>query len=421
MAEDRFIVGLDIGTSVIRVAIGEVDENGNLQIIATAAKKSAGLRSGVIVNIEEAKDVIKATIEAAEQEGGIIVNSVIASIGGAQIESQNNSGIVPIRANGKNNSSAVTEEDIAKVIEVATALRYPADREKIHVIPQEYIVDEVGRIANPLNRLGVKLEAKVHIITVSKNLIQNLRSCIMRAGYGLDAVMLKTVAEVQAVCHEDEMELGSILIDLGAGTTDVVVLLHGAPITTVSIEVGGNNVTNDIAIVTGIPAAAAEKIKLESGCCWLPSIDNDYDVVLPGVGGRPPERIGKTDLCEIIQARMEDIFTMVKAAVKRNTDDSIKQLSGNIILTGGGALMDGVVELAQSVFNTSSVRIGKPDKMGGLVEQYHKADFATAIGLVVANKKIVENRDSRKKTKRKNSSKQNESENIFRRLKKLFF
>jgi len=421
MADERCIVGLDIGTSVIRVAIGEVDEEGNLHVIATSSKKSAGLRNGVIVNIEDAKEVIKDAIESAEQEGGVITSSVIASIGGSQIESENSRGVVPIRPNGKNNSSAVTAEDVAKVIEIATAINYPADREKIHVIPQNYLVDGVGGITDPVNRLGFKLEAEVHIVTGSKTVIQNIRSCMTRAGYGLDGVWLKTLAEVQAVCHEDEMELGSIIIDLGAGTTDVMVLLNGAPISTASVQVGGNFVTNDIAIVTGIPVAAAEKIKIESGCCWLPGIESDDDVILPGVGGRAPEVIGKSDLCQIIQARMEQIFTMVKAAIVKNTNDSIKQLSGNIILTGGGALMDGVVELAQSVFKTSSVRIGLPESLGGLEEQYRTPEFATAIGLIVANKGILAKRDSRKKTKRKAAAKNKENEGIFKKFKKIFF
>ena len=420
MADEKCIVGLDIGTSVIRVAIGEVDEDGNVRVIATSSKPSAGLRNGVIVNIEDAKDAIKDAVEAAEQEGGVIVSSVIASIGGAQIESENSRGVTPIRANGKNNIRAVTPEDVTKVIETATAINYPADREKIHVIPQDYLVDGVGHIQNPVNRLGFKLEAEVHIVTASKTTIQNIRSCVNRAGYELDGVMLKTLAEVQSVCHEDEMDLGSIIIDLGAGTTDVIVLLKGAPISTASVQVGGNIVTNDIAIVTGIPVAAAEKIKIESGCCWLSGIEVDEDVILPGVGGRAPEIIGKKDLCNIIQARMEKTFTMVKAAIIKNTNDSIKQLAGNIILTGAGANMEGVVELAQSVFKTSSVRIGIPESLGGIEEQYRNPEFATAIGLIVANKGIVEKRDSRRKSK-KAATKSKDKESVLKKLRKMFF
>ena len=420
MADEKCIVGLDIGTSVIRVAIGEVDEDGNLRVIATSSKPSAGLRNGVIVNIEDAKDAIKDAVEAAEQEGGVIVSSVIASVGGAQIESENSRGVTPIRANGKNNIRAVTPEDVTKVIETATAINYPADREKIHVIPQDYLVDGIGHISDPVNRLGFKLEAEVHIVTASKTTIQNIRSCVSRAGYELNGVMLKTLAEVQAVCHEDEMELGSIIIDLGAGTTDVIVLLKGAPISTASVPVGGNIVTNDIAMVTEIPVAAAEKIKIESGCCWLPGVEVDEDVILPGVGGRAPEVIGKEYLCRIIQARMEKTFTMVKAAIIKNTNDSIKQLAGNIILTGAGANMEGIVELAQSVFKTSSVRIGIPDSLGGIEEQYRNPEFATAIGLIVANKGIVEKRDSRRKSKR-NTTKSKDKESVLKKLRKMFF
>ena len=419
MADERCIVGLDIGTSVIRVAVGEIDLDGNLSVVATSSKKSAGLRNGVIVNIEDAKDIIKEAVEAAEQDGGVIVSSVIASVGGKQIESENCRGVVRITV-VKNNVRAVTEEDREKVIATATAINFPADREIIHVIPQDYLVDGIGRIPDPVNRIGFKLEAEVHIVTAARTIIQNMRSCVNRAGYELDGVMLKTLAEVQAVCHEDEMELGSIIIDLGAGTTDVIVLYKGAPISTASVEVGGNLVTNDIAIVTGIPVAAAEKIKIESGCCWLPGIEVDEDVILPGVGGRAPEVIGKMALCEIIQARMEAIFAMVKAAIIKNTNDSIKQLAGNIILTGAGANMDGVVELAQSVFKTSSVRIGIPENLGGIEENYRNPEFATAIGLIVANKGILQKRDNRRKTK-KNTTKSAGKENVLKRLRKMFF
>ena len=424
MADDRIIVGLDIGTSVIRVAIGEVDDEGALHIVATSARPSAGLRNGVIVNIEDAKDAIKAAIEEAETKGGVLVNSVIASIGGLQIESQNLRGVVPIRNNGKSGSSAaVTREDIEKVIDIATAINTPADREKIHVIPQDYIVDGVDHISDPLNRLGFKLEAKVHIITASKSIIQNTKTCMLRAGYGLDGVMLKTLAETQSVCHDDELELGSIVIDLGAGTTDVMVLINGAPISTASVQVGGNLVTNDIAVVNGIPVAAAEKIKLEYGSCWPEGIskDSDVDVILPGVGGRAPALTKKSEIAKIILARMTQIFTMVKQAIKKNTSDSINELAGNIILIGGGAKMEGVIKLAQEMFRTSSVRIGVPESLGGVEEEYRTPEFATAIGLVVANKGLVNLRDNRRKSRKPAASGDEKKESLFQRFRKLFF
>ena len=400
MADEK-IVGLDIGTSTIRVAIGEIDaETGNLQIAGTASRKSAGLRNGVIVNIEDAKNAIKEAIDAAEQNAGTSVESVITAIGGSQIESMNSKGTVPVSSNGKS-TKEISRTDVERVIECATAVKVPDDKEKLHVIPQNYIVDGVGGITDPIHRMGTRLEAEVHIVTAAKTIIQNLRSTISRADYLLDGVMLKTLAQTQSVCHQDELDLGSILIDFGAGTTDVLILLNGAPIATASVPVGGNLVTNDIALVTGISVAAAEKIKIESGCCWLQSItpENDTEVILPGVGGRAPEVIMRSQLCKIIQARVEQIFHMVRSAIQKNTNDSIKQLSGNIILTGGGAMMEGVIELAQSVFRTSSVRLGIPEKLGGIEEDYRRPDFATVIGLVVANKSLAQGKDGRKKSK----------------------
>ena len=262
MNGERTIVGLDIGTNVIRVAIATVSDDDKLEIVATSTHKSAGLRNGVIVNIEEAKDAVKNAIEEAEQSAGVIVNSVIAGIGGTYIDYENARGVTPIRANPKSNRREVTQEDISKVIDIATAIRYPVDREKIHVIPQNYIVDGVSiGIQPPINQLGFKLEAQVHIVTASKTIIQNMKACMLRADYMLGGVMLKTLAQTQAVCHDDEMDLGSIIIDLGAGTTDVLVVLKGAPIKTCSIPVGGNLVTNDIAIVT--------KIRHNSLAFWL--------------------------------------------------------------------------------------------------------------------------------------------------------
>lgn len=419
MNDERTIVGLDIGTEVIKVAVGKYDDNGKLEIVATSSKKSVGLKNGVIVNIEDAKDAIKVAIEEVEQNAGMLVNSVIVAVGGSLIQSENATATVPIKPNPKTNRKEVTQDDIDQVIDMAIAINSPADREKIHVIPQRYLVDGISiGTQSPINRLGNKLAVEVHMVTGSKTVIQNMKSCMNRAGYILDAVMLKTLAQTQSVCHDDELELGSIIIDLGADTTDVMVLLHGAPVSTASIPVGGNLVTSDISIVTGIPVAAAETIKLESGCCWLPGIgSNDEDVILPGVGGRPPELLARSQLCQIIQARVEQIFALVRAEIKKNTSDSITQLSGNIILTGGGAMMEGIVELAQAKFRTSSVRIGIPDSLGGKESEYRRPDFATAIGLVQANKLIPK---SNKKNSGSNKGRR-EKDNIFKRIRDTFF
>lgn len=426
MAEGK-IVGLDIGTSAIRVAIGIVDgETGKVNIAGTSLKKSSGLRNGIIVNIEDAKNAIKEAIDAAEQNAGTTIESVITALGGSQVETQNSKGVVPVAQSSGRNSKEISKNDVQRAIDCAIAIKVPDDREQINVIPQNFIVDGVGGIQDPIHRMGTRLEAEVFIVITSKTIVQNIRSCIQRASYYLDGVILKTLAQTNSVCHEDEMELGSILIDLGAGTTDVLVLMNGVPISAASVPVGGNLVTNDISLVTGISVSTAEKIKIESGCCWQQNItsENDKEVILPGVGGRSPEIIMQSQLCQIIQARVEQIFVMVKSAIVKNTNDSIKELSGNIILTGGGAMMDGVVELAQNVFKTSSVRLGIPENLGGIEEDYRRPDFATVIGLVLdpQTRQSVMNENQKKSKNRVQKKSKNKSETgFFKRIIKTLF
>lgn len=376
------VVGLDIGTSSIRTAIGEISESNDIEIIGLAKVPSAGLRNGVIVNIEAAQGAIRQAIEIAEQEAGVDVSSCYTAIGGSQIEGINSKGVVGVSSKG-NTPKEITQNDINRVIESANAVQIPMDREMLHVIPQDFIVDGI-RSKEPVHMMGVRLEGEVHVITASKTTIQNVRSCIERAGYEIERVMLKTLSAVKAVAHDDELELGSILIDLGAGSTDVLVLINGAPVCTLSIMAGGNLVTSDISIVKGIPISAAERIKLESGCCWLPFLTEPKEVVIPGVGGRPPELTTQVELCNIIQPRMEEIFMMVKRAIVHKSD--LRQLSGNIILTGGGAQMEGVVELAQQIFGTTAVRLGIPEKLGGDEDKYRTPEYATVIGLLQEQK-----------------------------------
>lgn len=412
------IVGLDIGTSWIRVAIGELDEDGSLQIIGTSQRKSQGLRNGVIVNIEDAVVAIKDAIEMAEQNAGAEVSSCVIGIGGTQIEGMNQRGSTAVTPAGRQ-PREVTRSDIERAVEHAKAILMPMDRELLHVVPQSYIVDGTQGIKDPTNMMCARLEADVHIITASKTTIQNVRSCVMRSGYSLEGVILKTLAASQAVVQEDEMDLGSILIDMGAGTTDVIILLGGAPVYTVSIPVGGNLVSNDIAIVKGIPFSAAEKIKIEAGCCYLPSIMNDREVIIPGVGGRDPEIASQQEICEIIGPRVEEIFSMVRSEVVKNAH--LTELSGNIILTGGGAQMEGVVELAQEVFKTRSVRIGIPEKLKGRESEYRKPEFSTVIGLVLASKNAVQEKINNKSKKLFSSSQGEKGESFFKRVMKSLF
>ncbi len=412
------IVGLDIGTNHIRVAIGELNDSGGIEIAGTASRKSAGLRNGVIVNIEDAARAIKEAVESAEQTAGAEVTKCAIGIGGTQIEGLNQRGITPVTEPGRP-PREVTRGDIERAIDNARAVFIPQDRELLHVVAQTFTVDGLKNIKDPTNMMCARLEADVHVITASKTTIQNIKRCVSRAGYEASGIMLKTLAATQAVVHDDEMDLGSILIDMGAGTTDVLVLLGGAPVCTVSIPVGGNLVTNDIAIVKGIPVSAAEKIKIESGCCFIDNIEIDREVIIPGVGGRDPELTTQTELCTIIQPRVEEIFSMVRSAVISNSN--IRRLSRNIILTGGGAQMEGVVECAQAVFGTSAVRIGTPEKLGGAESEYRRPEFATVIGLVIANKNAVQEKNSRKNKKLFSSEESGKKENLLTRLKKSFF
>lgn len=412
------VVGLDIGTSWIRVAIGDYDENEIFRILGTSCEKSIGLRNGNIVNIEAASNAIKNAIDNAEQNAGVDIVSCYVSVGGDQIEGQNATGKVAVSSIGKSQRE-ISKDDIKRVIECATAVQLAMDRERLHVITQDYIVDGIAGIKDPINRLGVSLEAAVHIITASRTMIQNLRSCINRAGYAMDGVMLKTLAAQKAVTTEDERELGSIIIDLGAGTTDMLILMHDAPIYTASISVGGNMVTNDIALMEGIPVAEAERIKVKYGCCWMENVDSEATVIINGVGGRPPMEIKQTSLCGIIMPRMEEIFSLVRKKIIENT--KLTQLSGNIILTGDGANMEGVVELVMNVFGTSAVRKGFPERLGGIEENYEGPEWATAVGLVLACKDAVPLRDSKKGKKYLSSAKERKNKGVVKRFLKSLF
>jgi len=407
------IVGLDIGTSNIRVAIAEILEDNSLQVIGLAVKPSNGVRSGSIVNIEAVIESIKAAIEDVEQEAGVDVIDCIAAIGGSQIESYNSHGLAAILSKNQQ-SREITQSDKEKALESARATLIPLDREFLHIIPRDYTVDGVSGIKDPINMMGVRLETDVHLVTASKTSIQNVYSCVNRAGYNLDNVWLKTLAQVQSVMHKDEMEMGSILIDLGAGSTDVLVLIDGAPVCSLSVPVGGNHVTNDISIVKGIPFAVAERIKVQSGCCFLQTLENIQEIVIPGVGGRPPEVTTQDVLCQIIQPRVEEIFELVRSEIVHKTD--LHRLSGNIILTGGGALMSGVVELAQNVFGTTAVRLGIPESLDDN-DNYRSPDFATVIGLVQSQKKQY----LESEVKNRYVSSGEKKENIFKRIFKQLF
>lgn len=377
------IVGLDIGTSNVRVVIAELNEFERLQIIGVGESPSTGLRSGLVVNIDATMKAIIKAIEDAEMMAGYEVKSVFASLGGSQIESQNSRGFVVVTQEARE-SREISQNDINRAISVSKSIKLPHDREIIHVIPQHYIIDENQKTKDPLNMIGVRLESEVHIITASVSPMENIKKCVNRAGYGIDGLMLKTLAATESVMTEEEKELGSILIDLGGGTTDVLVVLNGAPICTASIPIGGIIVTSDIAQVRGISIETAETIKKSDGCCWEGLLSDDECFLIPGIGGRPPEQVSRKDLCAIIQPRVEEILIMVRDNVYQLT--RLKNLSGSIILTGAGAMMPGIIELTEAVFDSATVRIGTPANLGEITDLYRNAEYATATGLVTAFK-----------------------------------
>ncbi len=376
MAEEDVIVGLDIGTTKVCAIIGEYNENGILEITGVGTTPSKGLRRGVVINIESTVRSILNAVEAAEMMSGREVHNVYTGIAGGHIEGINSRGVVAVT--GKNRE--ITKEDIDRVIDAARAIVIPMDREVLHVIPQEFIVDDQGNIKNPLGMVGVRLEAEVHIVTGAVTSAQNIVRCVNRAGFKVNDIVLEPLASSKAVLTDDEKELGTLLIDLGGGTTDILAYLEGAPYHTGVLSVGGDQVTNDLSIMLRTPLEAAEKIKCSSGACLVSEIDEEEEVTIPGVGGRPPSRIPRRKIVEIIQPRMAEIFGMVKDQIEKK--GYLKLFGGGVVLTGGGSLLPGTAELASQIFNLPA-RIGYPVKMGGMVEEYYNPIFATGVGLVL--------------------------------------
>lgn len=376
MAGKDILVGLDIGTTKICAIIGEWDENGNIHITGVGTSQSEGLRRGVVVNIESTLRSVTSAIEAAEMMSGREVQNVVTGIAGAHIEGINSRGVVAVTGKGRE----INNNDIGRVIDAAKAVVMPPDREVIHVIPQEFIVDDQGGIKDPLDMIGIRLEAEVHIITGSVTSAQNLLKCVNRAGFKVYDIVLQSLAAATAVLSREEKELGVLLIDIGGGTTDVLVHLEGAPYHTNVLAVGGGQVTSDLSIMLKTPYESAERIKKESGCCYLPLIEEDEHVVIPGVGGWPSASIPKKEIAKIIQPRMAEIFEMVRDHMVKK--DYLQHLGGGVVITGGGALMPGTMELAREIFGIPA-RIGYPAKTGGLSDVYQSPAYSTAAGLVL--------------------------------------
>ena len=387
---NRIITALDIGSNFVRAIVCERDEDGVLQIVGTGVRPSTGLRKGVVVNIEATVRAVEGAIEDAEMMCGLEVTDCWIGIGGNHINGLNSRGVGAVtRKKRDTGEREISQEDIEKVIESAKAVVLPTDRQILEVIPQSYIVDDQKGIRNPLDMIGVRLECDVHIITCTVTGAQNLSKCVNRAGFRVNEIILQTLAAGKVVLTQDEMDLGVVLVDLGGGTTDILVYSEGTPYSTYTIPAGGTQVTNDISIIKSISIENAEKIKIDAGCCWETMLDDDESVIVPGVGGRAPIPIPRSQILTIIKPRMEEIFSMVKQHL--DTLNLPRPLGGGVVLCGGGAQLAGVVELANHVLKLPA-RLGSPiptQNIGGLVEEYRTPAYATVVGLAMEGEKRI--------------------------------
>jgi len=383
---NSIIVALDIGSTWVRVVICERDEDGTLKIIGVGERSSTGIRKGVVVNIEATLRAIAAAIEDAEMMSGLEVTDCWAGIGGNHINGFNSRGAVGVsskKRDSREREREIGQEDIDRAMEIAKAVVIPTDKQILEVIPQNFKVDDQKGIRNPLDMIGIRLECEVHIITCTVTGAQNLIKCVNRAGFRVNELILQTLAAGRAVLTQDEMALGVVLLDLGGGTTDALVYVEGTPFSTCTIPAGGTQVTSDISIIKNISIENAEKIKIDAGCCWDELLDVDESVIVPGVGGRAPMSIPRSQILTIIKPRMEEIFKMVKQHL--DTLNLPRPLGGGVVLTGGTAQLAGVVELASSILKLPA-RIGSPipsEGLGGLVEEYRTPSYACVIGLAL--------------------------------------
>lgn len=371
--QENIIVGLDIGTTKICCVVGEVNGS-EVNVIGIGTHPSVGLRKGVVVNIESTVESIKKAVEEAELMAGCEISSVYAGIAGGHITGFNSRGIVAVKG------PEITPIDIARVIDAARAVAIPMDREVIHVLPQEYIVDDQTCIQNPLGMAGVRLEAKIHIVTGAVTSAHNIVKCANRAGLDVCDIVLESLASGEAVLTEEEKQLGTALIDLGGGTSDLAVFCGQNIKHTFVLALGGDNLTNDIAVGLRAPLAEAEKIKKKYGTCLSTNINGEETIEVPGMGGRKARKLPRQILAEILEPRMEEIFNLIKREIYRA--DMENAVTAGLVTTGGTALLDGVTEIAESVMGLPC-RMGKPQGIAGLTDVVNNPMYATGVGLVM--------------------------------------
>ena len=371
---NNVIVGLDIGTTKVCVIVGQDTQEGKVKIIGIGQSPSKGLRKGIVINIDDAVMSIKRAVSQAERMSGHKITSVYTGIAGSHIRSYNSSGVVAIK------NSEVSESDIRRVMDAAKAIAIPPDREIIHIIPQEFIVDDQDGIKEPRGMSGTRFEAKVHIVTGAIANVQNIVKCCQKSGLKVDNIVLQPIASSRSTLMQEEKDLGVGLIDMGGGTSDVAIFVSDAIKHTSVISIGGDHITNDIAIGLRTPFQEAEKVKTKHGCAVSDMIDSDETIEIPVVGNRSSRVIPRETLAQIIEPRMEEVFSLINDNFEKI--DVVSILTSGIVLTGGSASMEGSVELAESVFGLP-VRMGKPIGIIGLKDAVDNPMYATGVGLVL--------------------------------------
>lgn len=375
--KEAVVVGLDIGTTKICAVVGQINE-GQVDIIGLGTYPSKGLRKGVVVNIDSTVQSIKKAIEEAELMAGCQITSVYAGIAGGHIKGINSHGVIAVK------NREITSNDVKRVIDAASAVAIPMDREVIHIIPQEFIVDEQDGIRDPVGITGIRLEGRVHIVTGAITSAQNIIKCANRAGLDVNDIVLEQLGSSEAVLMPEEKELGVAIIDLGGGTTDLVIFSNGAIKHTAVVALAGNHITNDISMGLRTPLEEAEKIKKRYGCALASMVQKDETIEVPSVGGRNPRVLSRQTLAEIVEPRVEEILTLVHHEVMKTGYANL--IASGIILTGGTAVLEGLPELAEQIFNLP-VRRGLPIGIGGLVDLVHSPMYATGVGLVLYGSK----------------------------------
>ncbi|OEU68302.1 MAG: cell division protein FtsA [Desulfobacterales bacterium PC51MH44] len=376
--QENIIVGLDVGTTKICAVVGEISVN-KINIIGIGTHPSIGLRKGVVVNIESTVESIQKAVAEAELMAGCEISSVYAGIAGGHITGFNSRGIVAIKG------QEVTKTDVERVIDAARAVAIPMDREVIHVLPQEYIIDDQGGIQNPVGMSGVRLEAKIHIVTGAVTSAHNIVKCANRSGLDVCDIVLEPLASGEAVLTDEEKDVGTALLDLGGGTSDLAIFFGKNIKHTFVLALGGNNLTNDISIGLRASLVEAEKIKKKYGTCIVRNISTDETIEIPGMGGRKPRKLPRQILGEILEPRMEEIFALIKREIFRAGMENV--ITSGVVLTGGSSLLDGVTDIAESIFDLPT-RLGKPRGISGLVDVVNNPMYATGVGLVLYGARI---------------------------------